>query len=923
GQKDGLFYIVMEYVDGVNLRQAMRTQKFSPEQALVVVPQICEALQYAHEEGVLHRDIKPENILLDKKGRVKIADFGLGRLSVPSDYSSLTQTGSTLGTPFYMSPEQLEQPNKVDHRTDIYSLGVVFYELLTGELPLGRFAPPSDKSPVNSKIDDVVFKALEKERERRQQSAAELKSEVETATSSQLQPEPESPKVEMPEVPETQGRSGTDIILNIIRYFLVVYFVIIVAALIQTKLGPAEAAIAVGVLALIVFMVTGKKSAKKTRSVDNATKRGVKSSCNGKKPSKTLANLGLLTLILGVLFLCASAMVQEGIVRPRIGYLVNQRASLKEHLMLQANNNHNQKQKELEDKFSQADNLPESERAEFLRNCDTEQRQQHEIMNSEMEAIHREETPQQISLRNQFEKEMNKSPMIITVEVLIILGCVGMVLGPIISWFHLLRISRGKEKIGFWLAFVPVAVFIVSIVWGGSLILFVVPYPGAVTWTSGNLIGLGATVFLVVTTYRWAACKKSETKRAGDVAFANSGQGIGVPPNGTTSKPYNYNSVWGCGLIAIGLILFSVFIYLLCAKEMSQSGARYVIIFLIGSLAVFLTATWLGWHHLRYIHKTGDTRGWLLGMIIAFVCPSFLLWFTLWITLLTVFTEPFLGTNFHSIAQFCGGAVGTVIAFVIILAVVRVTYNWLFPKPPSPARLAWRSLIMLICGAFLIAAGCTLIDAHFAFLRALSDDINATSERFDKEIAMLEERIIQESKRLEYNKDQNIRWSIESNLSNCKNALTQIIPNKENALKQLEWQCHACDTGYGIAVIMSFGTGGILIVVAIISSWIHLIRIRKTSEKPGLVPAMIVALLPTPLIWTIPPLCICVPFTVTVWGKPDSTTMLVQHILVSSTFLIGSILGFVLVYKVLKMGYIWYFIDSQSAESPDKMSRPV
>src|SRR5437867_2647698 len=80
GQANGFFYLLMEFVDGVNLRQALKTERFTPAQALAIVPKICEALQFAHDEGILHRDIKPENILLDSKGRVKIADFGIAKL---------------------------------------------------------------------------------------------------------------------------------------------------------------------------------------------------------------------------------------------------------------------------------------------------------------------------------------------------------------------------------------------------------------------------------------------------------------------------------------------------------------------------------------------------------------------------------------------------------------------------------------------------------------------------------------------------------------------------------------------------------------------------------------------------------------------------------------------------------------------------
>lgn len=200
GSARPVFYLVLEYVDGVNLREAMRAGRFTPEQALSIVPQVCEALQYAHSKGVLHRDIKPENILLSTDGKVKIADFGIAKFlgpdgssqvaAVPTGASEseiavtrLTATGSILGTPLYMAPEQLINPNSVDHRADIYSLGVVFYEMLTGELPMGRFAVPSEKSLVDQRIDEVVLRALAKERELRQQSADEMKSQVETIAS--------------------------------------------------------------------------------------------------------------------------------------------------------------------------------------------------------------------------------------------------------------------------------------------------------------------------------------------------------------------------------------------------------------------------------------------------------------------------------------------------------------------------------------------------------------------------------------------------------------------------------------------------------------------------------------------------------------------------------------------------------------------
>lgn len=181
GEKDGLFYFVMEFVDGPNLRQMLQSGLLAPEQALAIVSQICDALQYAHDEGVVHRDIKPENILLDKRGRVKIADFGLSKL-LRHDRPELSLTGEhqVMGTLRYMAPEQMHDTKAVDHRADIYSLGVVFYELLTGQVPMGRFAPPSQKVQIDVRFDEIVLRALEEEPARRYQQASEIKTQVET-----------------------------------------------------------------------------------------------------------------------------------------------------------------------------------------------------------------------------------------------------------------------------------------------------------------------------------------------------------------------------------------------------------------------------------------------------------------------------------------------------------------------------------------------------------------------------------------------------------------------------------------------------------------------------------------------------------------------------------------------------------------------
>jgi serine/threonine protein kinase len=181
GQADGLFYFLMEFVDGMNLRQLLNTGRLSPKEALAIVPQICEALQFAHDKGIVHRDIKPENILIDKTGVVKIADFGLAKLvGLEAKDLTITSARDVIGTPLYMAPEQVEHPQDVDHRADIYSLGVVFYQMLTGELPIGRFAPPSRKVQIDVRLDEVVLRALEKEPEQRYQHASDVKTQVET-----------------------------------------------------------------------------------------------------------------------------------------------------------------------------------------------------------------------------------------------------------------------------------------------------------------------------------------------------------------------------------------------------------------------------------------------------------------------------------------------------------------------------------------------------------------------------------------------------------------------------------------------------------------------------------------------------------------------------------------------------------------------
>jgi tRNA A-37 threonylcarbamoyl transferase component Bud32 len=180
GDADGLCYFVMEYIDGVDLRRMIEAQTLTPTEALRIVPQVCDALQFAHDAGIVHRDIKPANILIDKQGRVKIADFGLAKIvSKEAKNFTLTGVGEVMGTAEYMAPEQRRSSQGVDHRADIYSLGVVFYEMLTGEVPMGKFDPPSKRVHVDVRLDDVVLRTLEREPERRYQKVSEVKTSVE------------------------------------------------------------------------------------------------------------------------------------------------------------------------------------------------------------------------------------------------------------------------------------------------------------------------------------------------------------------------------------------------------------------------------------------------------------------------------------------------------------------------------------------------------------------------------------------------------------------------------------------------------------------------------------------------------------------------------------------------------------------------
>ena len=172
--EDGRLFLAMEYVEGCDLRRLLRAERIPAERAMDIFAKVCEAVKYAHSEGVVHRDLKPSNVIVDVKGAVKVADFGLAKHLGGISTDGRTSDGDGLGTPYYLAPESMRNASVADERADVYALGVLLYEMLTGNVPQGSFTPLSERCSFARSWDTLVDKALSDDRESRMDSVGAL-----------------------------------------------------------------------------------------------------------------------------------------------------------------------------------------------------------------------------------------------------------------------------------------------------------------------------------------------------------------------------------------------------------------------------------------------------------------------------------------------------------------------------------------------------------------------------------------------------------------------------------------------------------------------------------------------------------------------------------------------------------------------------
>ena len=286
GEVDGRPYVVMEYVRGTSLREVMKRGPVSTSEALVIVRGVLSALEHAHTQGIIHRDIKPENVLIAPGGVVKVADFGLSRLMEP-DITRLTRSHVMLGTFEYMAPEQREQAKDADERSDLYATGVVLYEMIAGELPIGHFDPLSKTRPkeCDGRIDEIVKRSLQKRPDARYQKAASMGNAVSQLLSAPALVEAPAPApaaaeaVVSPPTPDLswhQYRVYAILLAGMVLAYAITWSMIIVAALaiaafkIPWHKIRRKHAILVGTVALLGFAGVFKMVNMKQRNARGA-----------------------------------------------------------------------------------------------------------------------------------------------------------------------------------------------------------------------------------------------------------------------------------------------------------------------------------------------------------------------------------------------------------------------------------------------------------------------------------------------------------------------------------------------------------------------------------------------------------------------------------------------------------------------------
>ncbi|MEC5127956.1 protein kinase [Verrucomicrobiales bacterium BCK34] len=199
---EGHLYFVMEFIDGMDIHNyiQMSEGKVDQEHAVAIVSHVLDALDYAHSKGIVHRDIKPANVLINRDGKVKIADFGLAKkLDSGGGEPALTMSNVALGTPDFIAPEALDSSSMPDGRADLYAVGVMLYQMLTGKLPRGIFRMPSEEEAgLDQRIDDIITLALESDPDHRYQTAREFRmklDELQTKPIQKIAPELESKAV--------------------------------------------------------------------------------------------------------------------------------------------------------------------------------------------------------------------------------------------------------------------------------------------------------------------------------------------------------------------------------------------------------------------------------------------------------------------------------------------------------------------------------------------------------------------------------------------------------------------------------------------------------------------------------------------------------------------------------------------------------